>query len=214
MPSRGKDKATMPPVLNQGKFGTCVAHAFAQALSQGLLSKYGVPCDAGAIVQTVKALCPCWNGHQTERMPEEWNKRHNDPGATIEDVDKRKRYRVKVNFRKVDLFTEAYCELERAEELKTYMPCTITTSIERHDRHSVALASCIDGKMEALNSWGANEVFKDVTPENFVFAITFDAEITAAWEGNVTLPRPKPMINYTRRVQQFEASMKMKCGMY
>lgn len=98
------DRATMPPVLDQGKFGTCVGYAFAQALAQGILSMYGVACNPEIIAEKVKVLCPCWKGHQTERMPEEWNNKLNEAGATIENLDRGKRYRVKVNFRKVDLF--------------------------------------------------------------------------------------------------------------
>ena len=47
---RRRDRVAMPPVMNQGKFGTCVAYAFAAALSQGLLNKYGVAANPTFIV--------------------------------------------------------------------------------------------------------------------------------------------------------------------
>jgi len=194
-------------VLNQGAFGTCVGYAFAKAMSQGLLGKYGVACNPEAIAEKVKALCPCWGGHETEFMPAEWNKKHDEQGASIEDVDRNKRYRVKVNFRAIGTFSEAYHEMERAEALKMLMPCTMTTErkAQGHGQHSVALSACIAGKMEALNSWGASQVFQDVTQDNFVIAVTFDPVITAAWEGEVALPRPKPTANYALRLRDFEA---------
>ncbi len=60
-------------VLNQGGHGTCVAYAFSQVMTTGLQEKYGVACDAVKLVEKVKALCPCWEGHETESMMGEWN---------------------------------------------------------------------------------------------------------------------------------------------
>ena len=78
-------------VMNQGDAGTCVAYAFTLALSQGVDAKYGIAFDPAILVEKVKTLCPCWEGHRTERMPAEWNEKHADLGAFIEDVDKRYR---------------------------------------------------------------------------------------------------------------------------
>ena len=94
----------------------CVA--FARALAQGLLNKYGVVCDPEAIEEKVTKLCPCWGGHEAERILEEWNMRHKEEGATIVDVEKRKRYCVRVESRKLDTFSEAYRAVERAEALR------------------------------------------------------------------------------------------------
>lgn len=55
--------------LNQGRFGTCVGHAFAQALTTGVQEKYGVPCYPTLVVEKIQTLCECWEGHFTERMP-------------------------------------------------------------------------------------------------------------------------------------------------
>ena len=54
-------KLHMP--LNQGQAGTCVGYAFAAAVSQNLLAKYGVPVDPEKLADKVKTLCPCWDGH-------------------------------------------------------------------------------------------------------------------------------------------------------
>ena len=55
-------------------------------------------------------------------MPAEWNEKHADLGAFIEDVDKRYRFHVKVCFRTIDSFDEARREMQRAEKLKMHMP--------------------------------------------------------------------------------------------
>jgi len=186
--------------LNQGHFGTCVAHAFAQALIRGLWWKYNIPCDASTFVTTVKARCPCWNGHRTEQMPRDWNVKHAEEGAAIENVDKTCRYNVRVEFREIHSFEEARCEMQRAEILGMYMPCTITTSADGHNRHSVALTQCYKGtdEMCAVNRWGAKELHLDVTRQNFKLAITFDTIITAATGGNgLSMPVPQLSKIYT-----------------
>ena len=78
------ERAALP--LNQGGFGTCVGHAFAQALTTAIQMKYGVPCDPTLVVEKVKTLCECWDGHHTARMPEEWNAVHASSRASIEDM--------------------------------------------------------------------------------------------------------------------------------
>jgi hypothetical protein len=100
--------------LNQGRSGTCVGHSFAQALCAGIQEKYGVPCDPNLVVEKVKVLCPCWDGHRTEHMPREWNDTHAMSGAAIEDVDKARRYNVRVDCRKIETFEQARAEMEKA----------------------------------------------------------------------------------------------------
>ena len=125
-PERAAAGRVTAKVMDQGGFGTCVGYAFAQALSQGLQEKYGVASDANVIAEKVKTLCPCWDGHETDRMPEEWNAEHAKPGASIEGLDREKRYNVRVEFRKIDSFQEAH--EDRARALDLYMPCTIKSS--------------------------------------------------------------------------------------
>ena len=107
-----------------------MAYAFSMAMSQGMLEKYGVTCDAHHIVEKVKALCRCWDGHFLDHTAQEWNHRHKEPGACIESRDKAWRYNVMVNFKVITSFAEAYEEMERAERLCMYIPCTITRRIE------------------------------------------------------------------------------------
>lgn len=185
------ERAALP--LNQGGFGTCVGHAFAQALTTAIQMKYGVPCDPTLVVEKVKTLCECWDGHHTARMPEEWNAVHANSRASIEDMDKRRRYNVRVDCRRIDDFAAARREMLRAEHLRTMMPCTITTGAAGHSRHSVALTACVPGrddKMSALNSWGAQKTYMDVTPSNFQYAMTFEPTIVSVHEGSTKTAEP------------------------
>ena len=142
-------------VLNQGHAGTCVAYAFTLALQQGLDTKYDIAVNPEALVEKIKFACPCWEGHETERMPAEWNEIHADSGAFIEDVEKRYRYHVKVDFSTINSFEEARREMQRAEKLKMYTPCTVKTGAKGHERYAVTLTGTAPkGKMEAQNSWG------------------------------------------------------------
>lgn len=112
-------------------------------------------------------------------MPEEWNKQDMKDAAQIEDTSKWKRYRMQVEYRKLETFEEAEQEMKRAEFLNLCLPCTIKQ--QGHGRHSIALAGCIeDGKMEAFKNWGARDIYTDVTLENFLDAITMDPIITHA----------------------------------
>ena len=156
-------------VLNQGHAGTCVAYAFTLALQQGLDTKYDIAVNPEALVEKIKFACPCWEGHETERMPAEWNEKHADLGAFIEDVDKRHRYHVKVDFSTINSFDEARREMQRAEKLKMYMPCTVKTDAKGHERHAVTLTGTAPkDKMEAQNSWGGDNKNWTVDRENFV----------------------------------------------
>lgn len=186
--------------LDQGSQLTCVAHAFTQALTANMLSKYGIVCSDTAVVEKVKCLCPCFEGHHTQQMPGRWNKKHMKEGAQIEDISRKRRYRVKVECHNIGSFAEAEREMKRAESQNLWLPCTITIAQQGHVRHSVAMTGCIEeGKMDARNSWGAVEVCMTVTRENFVDAITIDPIITLAWEGMEELPPPNPRQAYVAR---------------
>eukprot|EP01046_Picozoa_sp_COSAG06_P054285 COSAG06_NODE_9619_length_1857_cov_2.552332_1_plen_296_part_00 len=205
-PEMGAAGAPLP--LNQGRSRTCVGQSFSQALCTGLQEKYGVPCDPKAVVEKVKALCECFDGHFTERMPREWNDVHARQGAAIEDMDKTRRYNVKVDFRKIESFEQARTEMLKAEALRMMMPCTITTDTAGHIRHSVALSAVVPGvadKMSALNSWGATETYMDVTPANFKCAVTFDPIIVEVHEGSTSVAVPQPREVYTKRSAEFAA---------
>lgn len=184
----------MQAPLNQGLFGTCTAHAAAQALSTGLQVKYGVICRSDVIVEKVKALCPCWDGRGLGVLVKNWNRVHDSEGAAIEDVDRRLLYNVKVAtpIRQIDSFDEVYQELGRVEAQRRMIPCAIKAGAQGHDRHAVALVRCYPDsqkKMEALNSWGATQAYMDVTPSNFLSAVSFDVEIIRVRCGK----RPEPV---------------------
>ena len=144
-----------------------MAYAFSLVMTTGLLEKYGIACDSEKFVEKVKTLCPCWEGHETESMMGEWNEQHAKPGAAIEDVDQCRRYNVKVEYTKITSFEEARAEMKRQEALKLLMPCTISTDKQGHALHAVALRSTAPGgKMEAVNSWGADLSLLDITEAN------------------------------------------------
>ncbi len=196
--------ATLP--LNQGDFGTCVGHAFTQALTTAIQEKFGVPCDPVLVVEKIKVLCECWDGHSTDRMPVEWNEVHAEPKAAIEDMDKRRRYNVRVDCRRIDDFAAARIEMLRAEHLRTMMPCAITTDAAGHPRHSVALYACVpsrEDKMIALNSWGAQDTHMDVTPSNFQYAMTFEPTIVSVHEGSEEIAVPSVQEVYAQRESEF-----------
>ena len=162
-----------PAVMNQGSQRTCCAYAFSHSLSQGLLSKYAKATNPQDIVSMIKALCPCWEGHHVERMAAEWNKKHTQDGAQIERLDNKERFRVKLNFQKIENFDEAYRNMEISQAREMYMPCIMQTAPQDHKLHAVALTACIEeGKMEAFNSHGARDPFLQVTRENFVCCMT------------------------------------------
>ena len=191
-------------VLNQGGHGTCVGYAFSRVMTGCLCEKYGVTCDPEKFVEKVKALCPCWEGHEPESMLEEWNEQHDKPGAAIEDVDQRLRYNVVVKYTKITSYQAAHAEMKRQEALKMLMLCTISTDKEGHDLHAVALHGTVPGgTMEAVNSWGARQPLLEVTPQNFLYAIRFDPNITAATKsGGRPQAIPPVRKGFTKRMQE------------
>ena len=90
-----------------------------------------------------------WERHHVERMTAEWNKKHTQDGAQIERLDNKERFRVKLNFQKIENFDEAYRNMEISQAREMYMPCIMQTAPQDHKLHAVALTSCIEeGKME------------------------------------------------------------------
>ena len=183
-----------------------MGYAFSRVMTTGLEEKYGIACDPEKFVEKVKALCPCWEGHETEQMLREWNKKHAKPGAAIEDVDQRKRYNVQVEYTKITSFEEARAEMERQEALKLLMLCTMSTDQQGHELHAVALRSTAPGgKMEAVNSWGANQSLVEINEANFCYAIRFDPLITAAAKsGGVQIMCPPVRKMFSDRVQEYD----------
>ena len=159
-------KLHMP--LNQGQAGTCVGYAFAAAVSQNLLAKYGVPVDAEMLAVKVKTLCPCWNGSLPAKMCAEWNAKHKEQGAYLEDIDKSAQYSIHVDCEKLADIEKTYEKMKRVEGTMTLV-CVIKTDTAGHKLHAVALTNAYRDKpnMKAINSWGANKALMEVTRENF-----------------------------------------------
>jgi len=197
-------------VRDAGSFGTCAGYSFSRVMTTGLHEKYGIVCDPRKIFEKIEALCPCWEGHETELILGEWNKMHATPGAAIEDVDQHQRYNVKVEYTKITSFQEARAEMERQEALKLLMLCTMSTDQQGHELHAVALRSTAPGgKMEAVNSWGAIQAVVEIVEANFCYAIRFDPLITAATKsGGVQIACPPVREMFSRRVQEHDNKRK------
>jgi hypothetical protein len=147
-------------------------------MAVGVRNKYGVALSAETVVEKVKTMCPCWNGHNTKRMPIEWNAvvDANPIGASFAIGDKL--YRIKVEAKAIDTFDEAYAEVTSLQTM-LFPTATISTSTDGHGLHSVALMRPFPGqrKIQALNSWGTSEMYMDVAPTNFQSAMRLEPEI-------------------------------------
>ena len=154
--------------MNQGQAGTCVGYAFAAAVSQNLLAKYGVPVHAEKIADKVKTLCVCWDGHWPDKMCAEWNAKHKEPGSYLEDVDKSAQYSINVACEQLTDIEKTYEKMKHVQGTMTLI-CVIKTDAAGHSLHAVALTNAYRDKpnMYAINSWGASKALLDVTRENF-----------------------------------------------
>ena len=182
---RGSCKRKQPPcggriLVGMGKHGASAAHAFAHALAMGIQTKFGVACDPKEIVVRVEALCPGWAGHDAEAIVHEWNAKHLEDGASIEDVKHSRRYAVRVEARRVEEFATAYFAMRTAEFLKMPMTCAIRTGAQGDGSGAVALVACMPGgqELQAVNIWSADKVHLSVNAENLSYAMTFDPTIT------------------------------------
>jgi len=182
---RGSCKRKQPPcggliLVGMGKHGASAAHAFAHALAMGIQTKFGVACDPKEIVVRVEALCPGWAGHDAEAIVHEWNAKHLEDGASIEDVNHSRRYAVRVEARRVEEFATAYFAMRTAEFLKMPMTCAIRTGAQGDGSGAVALVACMPGgqELQAVNIWSADKVHLSVNAENLSYAMTFDPTIT------------------------------------
>ena len=201
-PKAGRGAGAAIP-LNQGSFGTCVAYAMASAMCNNLISKYGVPFKEELLVEKLKTLFPCWEGNDVFSMLIEWNKVHLESRASIENMDRTKRYNVHAgDVQKLERFDEAYRAMQTAKAQEMFMLCIIKTSQKGHAHHAVALQAFVPGreKMTSVNSWGAHESYKDVTRHNFVYACSFDPVIVkevGSDKKSKKLPQPQEI--YTAR---------------
>jgi hypothetical protein len=170
-----------PMPMDQGHYRTCVGYAFAQSMAVGVRSKYNVALCAEKVVEKVKTLCPCWEGYDTEQMTMDWNAKvdSNPAGASFDVGDQV--YCIKVDAKRINTFDDAYKEVAVLQTM--LLPtATIGTATDGHDRHSVVLMRPYPGerKIQALNSWGANQMHMEVTPTNFQYAVRVEPMILSA----------------------------------
>ena len=173
--------------LNQGGFGTCCAYGFAAALQSGLMNKFDVPMDRDELVTVVKTLCPCWNGQHVDQMVKEWNAKE----SWLENIDKQKRYHVRVESQRFDDLRLAHAEFCKLDGLLHFVAVIKMDVAGPHELHAVELIRRwpdSETDMQALNSWGATRPTLRVTPGNFVYAVSIDPEIVECREVLHLLP--------------------------
>ena len=74
--------------------------------------------------------------------------------------------------------------------------------------HAVTLKATVPGpskKMEGINSWGGTEYLVNVTPKNFVYAITFDTIIKTTTDPSGDRTKNPPVRqNYRDRLKEYD----------
>jgi hypothetical protein len=167
--------------LNQGAFGTCVAHAFAVALWYNVREKYGIALSLNRLLGVVLANLPAsaWNGDGLRDAVQRWNQR----GRYVFDTDNKRYYRVRVTYRRLDGIEAAYAEAKRVNGRMLILAC-ITV---RGGSHAVAIDRVLTAgfQMRTCNSWGSTEPHLLVTKDNFKYAYTIETHI----DGLLTLTR-------------------------
>ena len=177
--------------LNQGVFGTCVGHAFAKAFTDGVLNKYGVPIDVHDILSAVKLKGDCWEGTHLVPMCKVWNDNFTDKDTWFSDTDGKCRYRIKVDYQRLDTIEEAYAHIKKTENVLLMM-VGIDTDETGHSKHALAVDKPYKkvNEMRGLNSWGATQAFMEVTAENFNYAVTVDPVILEKRQGSTESELP------------------------
>jgi len=158
-------------LADQGAWGTCVTHAFANHFANCVKFKYGMHLNAQSLAtvltyhyQNLKGMCvenvfECYN----DKVATKWL-----------PVGEDRVFRFKVRQEKLKDFEELQYLLKQGSATSIGV-VVISTGVEGHGRHAVAPYECRDGVVKALNSWKkAPEL--DVTSKNFKYG----------WVVNVT----------------------------
>jgi hypothetical protein len=210
---------TLSAPLNQGSFGSCAGYAFAKALADGVLGKYAVPLDVMEVLGAVKLLCPCWEGSRIETMCEQWNNKVGKRTSSwFADIDSECRYQVKVHSERLNTFEEAYAYMKEVSGV-LFLLVAIKTDTDGHTNHAVVADKTYQGSaMRGMNSWGANQVFMDITPDNFLRACVVEPILLAKKRGNQTVPIPVLTRGYNEigiaRENELEMRTKIKILKY
>jgi hypothetical protein len=181
--------------LNQGKWGTCAAHAFANAVSSGLIGKYDLAIEREKIVDMLlqqPETTRVREGIDIKDICVGWNRIMEKPYTWIDDTNKINTYKFKVTSEicssttefvvdQIDNINDAYQELSifQAAEIQILTHITIPGG-RGHTHHAVSAFRAYDTapNMRAMNSWGAVEPTLDVTTENFVKCIFLNVVVT------------------------------------
>ena len=181
--------------LDQGRWGTCAAHAFAHAVSSGLMGKYDVPIEREKIVEMLKQqleTARVWEGIGIKAICVGWNQIMEKPHIWIDDTNKTKRYKFKVTSKicssttefavdQIENINDAYQQLSifQAAEIQILTHIIIPDHPD-HGGHAVSAFRTYDAapKMRAMNSWGANHPTLTVESKNFLKCILLNVVIT------------------------------------
>ena len=188
----------MPLPTNQGRSSTCVGYAFAKMLAYNLMGKYGIAVSESDVVAKVKAVCPCWNGHELTSMCDEWNTHHTSLGAWIEDMNQDMLYCVKIEHAAVAGIEEAFEEMSRIEGT-LLMLGGVTMGRGQHARHAVTLSNALlrdKPNMQAVNSWGSYMPIIKVTSANFDIAVKAEPVVVACKRGKTAKRVPATTQKY------------------
>jgi hypothetical protein len=194
MASTGRAPSLALP-SNQGKWGTCAAHAFANAVSSGLMGKYDLAIEREKIVDMLlqqPETARVREGIDIKDICVGWNRIMEKPYTWIDDMDKTKIYKFKVTSKicssttefivdQIDSINDAYQQLFIFQAADIQILTHITTPDDRdHGDHAVSAFLAYDTapKMRAKNSWGAVEPTLNVTRENFVKCVFLNVVIT------------------------------------
>ena len=188
----------MAAILNQGQFGTCVAHAFAKAFTDGVLGKYRVQLKILEICALAKSKVDMWEGSRLVDMCDAWNDNFVDTWLQVTDNTC---CRIKVEFQKLDTIGEAYAYMQKVEGALLIMVST--------GGHALAVNKPYKkvNEMRGVNSWGAEDVVIEVTAENFSYAVTVDPVILEVKDGNgnvCDIPDLSRLYNEMEEVQKPE----------
>jgi hypothetical protein len=198
--------------LDQGKWGTCAAHAFAHAVSSDLME----------IVEMLKQqpeTARVWEGIDIKTICVGWNRIMRKSHIWIDDTKRTNRYKFKVTSKicsstrkcvvnQIENINDAYQQLFIFQAADIQVLTHITIPDDRdHGHHAVSAFRTYDAapKMRAMNSWGANQPTLNITRENFVKCIFLNAVVTEKQSSSDRVARlPVPTLAWKEAYSKWE----------
>ena len=150
---------------------------FTKCLADSVYGKYAVSLDKKAVFMYMKAHT---DGSDCMKMCEQWNTNIAARTVFFDDTDRKRRYRIRVAFRRIDTIEEAYAETKRVDGVLR------SAVIHGLDGVAVDKPSC-RRHYEALNGIGT----EIIVTRNSSF-VAFDPEIIEGTRMNSVFPCPRP----------------------